>query len=185
MKKTLLNGLRLLSACILLMFASGVEPLHADTSIDPLNISQYKGQVIYLDFWASWCGPCRLSFPYMEQIQSYYKSKGLVLLAVNVDHSRDKADAFLARFGPDMPVVFDSKGKEVPSQITAGFDGKRRILFLADLPPVVFALIGSNLLGIGRNNTHCLSKLAFEGLWTFAKLVVLRCVWRLLGYHLK
>jgi cytochrome c biogenesis protein CcmG/thiol:disulfide interchange protein DsbE len=111
MKKTLLNGLRFLSVCILLMFASGVEPLHADTSTDPLNISKYKGQVIYLDFWASWCGPCRLSFPYMEQIQSYYKSKGLVLLAVNVDHSRDKADAFLARFGPDMPVVFDSKGK--------------------------------------------------------------------------
>ena len=57
-------------------------------------LNQYKGQVVLLDFWASWCSPCRRSFPWFIAMQSKYQQQGLKVIAVNIDVERSDADAF-------------------------------------------------------------------------------------------
>lgn len=72
------------------------------TSIDRLH-----GKVVYLDFWASWCVPCRQSFPFMNELQERYGDDGLVILAVNVDAKRSDADRFLTQYPADFRVLYD------------------------------------------------------------------------------
>ena len=111
-------------------------PALADNRSDPLDLAKYKGKVVYLDFWASWCGPCRLSFPYMELLRSAYARKEFVVIAVNVDHSRERADAFLNQVGGNVPVVYDPKGaiaakyhvSEMPTSVLIGRDGRVRFV---------------------------------------------------------
>lgn len=101
---------------------------------DPLDLGKYRGKVVYLDFWASWCGPCRLSFPYMERLSAYYAAKPFALIAVNVDHSRERADAFIAAFGPNINVVYDPEGqvalkygvREMPTSVVLDKNGHVR-----------------------------------------------------------
>jgi thiol-disulfide isomerase/thioredoxin len=76
-----------------------------------VKLSDKTGSVIYLDFWASWCGPCRQSFPWMNQMQAKYKSKGFQVVAVNLDARTDDAMKFLAQVPADFTVAFDSKGQ--------------------------------------------------------------------------
>lgn len=76
----------------------------------PLDLSQYRGKVVYLDFWASWCGPCRQSFPFMNALRQKYATQGLAVVAVNVDANRQDANQFLQSTPASFPVVFDSKG---------------------------------------------------------------------------
>jgi len=86
------------------------EPLKVGDALPDLSTfglegklpDQLKGKVVLLDFWASWCGPCKESFPVMEELHEKYGSKGLVVLAVNVD---EKADA-MKDFLKDHPVKF-------------------------------------------------------------------------------
>jgi cytochrome c biogenesis protein CcmG, thiol:disulfide interchange protein DsbE len=76
-----------------------------------VKLSDMAGSVIYLDFWASWCGPCRQSFPWMNQMQAKYKAKGFQVLAVNLDTKTDDAIKFLAQVPANFTVAFDSKGQ--------------------------------------------------------------------------
>lgn len=80
------------------------------TAAGPLNLSSLHGRVIYLDFWASWCAPCRQSFPWMDSMQRTYAAQGLSVLAINVDHDRADADRFLKEFRPQFEVRFDPDG---------------------------------------------------------------------------
>lgn len=73
-----------------------------------VSLSQYKGKVVYLDFWASWCKPCLKSFPWMNEMQDKYKDD-LVVIAVNLDNDRSEADKFLAKVDANFTVVFDPK----------------------------------------------------------------------------
>jgi thiol-disulfide isomerase/thioredoxin len=77
----------------------------------PLDLASLRGQVVYLDFWASWCGPCRQSFPWMQALKNSYESQGLAIVAVNVDTDRADADKFLAQYKPTFDVRFDPQGK--------------------------------------------------------------------------
>jgi thiol-disulfide isomerase/thioredoxin len=96
------------------------------------KLSDLKGKVVYLDFWASWCGPCKQSFPWMNDMQKKYGAKGLQVLAVNVDAKRADADQFLAQNPAQFVVAFDSKGeapkrigvKGMPTSVLIGADGK-------------------------------------------------------------
>jgi thiol-disulfide isomerase/thioredoxin len=109
-------------------------PFAAVAATPALDLDPYKGKVVYLDFWASWCGPCRLSFPWMNDAQSQFGSAGLVVIAVNVDHDRALAEKFLGVHGADFKVVFDPKGAiasqykiaGMPTSVVIGRDGRVR-----------------------------------------------------------
>jgi thiol-disulfide isomerase/thioredoxin len=70
-----------------------------------------QGQVVYVDFWASWCVPCRKSFPWMKMISQKYSGDGLLFLGVNVDSDMAAAQTFLEEQGIRFPTVFDPKGE--------------------------------------------------------------------------
>jgi|WetSurMetagenome_2_1015567.scaffolds.fasta_scaffold192437_2 cytochrome c biogenesis protein CcmG, thiol:disulfide interchange protein DsbE len=76
-----------------------------------VKLSDTAGSVVYLDFWASWCGPCRQSFPWMNQMQAKYSAKGFKVVAVNLDAKNDDAMKFLAQNPANFTVAFDSKGQ--------------------------------------------------------------------------
>lgn len=97
---------RLLLALLLLLPAAG--PALAAPALD---LAALKGKVVYIDFWASWCGPCRQSFPWMKAMHDKYGKDGLAIIAVNLDQERPKAEAFLAEFTPAFRVLFDPRGE--------------------------------------------------------------------------
>lgn len=70
-----------------------------------------RGNVVYVDFWASWCGPCQKSFPWMKSLHERFGSKGLVIVAINLDKDRSAADDFLAKYAAPFQVAFDPSGK--------------------------------------------------------------------------
>jgi cytochrome c biogenesis protein CcmG/thiol:disulfide interchange protein DsbE len=77
----------------------------------PPDLDQFRGRVVYLDFWASWCGPCKQSFPWMQTMRDTYDRQGLTVIAVNLDMSRVDAEKFLHQFNPTFDVRFDPKGE--------------------------------------------------------------------------
>jgi thiol-disulfide isomerase/thioredoxin len=77
----------------------------------PVDLNRFRGRVVYLDFWASWCAPCRQSFPWMQEMQETYGRQGLAIVAVDVDKSQSDAQKFLAEFHPTFDVRFDPKGE--------------------------------------------------------------------------
>ncbi len=81
-----------------------------ETGVAGFSLDRYQGKVVLVDFWASWCGPCRESFPWMEEMGRRYGDGGLAIVAVNLDEDREAAEAFLKvhklegveqRFDPD------------------------------------------------------------------------------------
>jgi cytochrome c biogenesis protein CcmG, thiol:disulfide interchange protein DsbE len=76
-----------------------------------IQLSHLKGNVVYLDFWASWCQPCKKSFPWMNDIQHRYAGDGLKVVAVNLDKDRELADKFLSKVKADFEVAFDQEGE--------------------------------------------------------------------------
>ena len=72
-----------------------------------------KGKVVLVDFWASWCEPCKQSFPVMEQLHKRYSDRGLVIIAVNVDENRPDMEAFLKQNTASFTVMRDPAQKLV------------------------------------------------------------------------
>jgi cytochrome c biogenesis protein CcmG, thiol:disulfide interchange protein DsbE len=81
------------------------------TTSVPFSLADYRGKVVLVDFWASWCIPCRQSFPWMGSMIERYSAQGLVIVAINLDKKREAADEFLQTFHPPFIVAFDPAGK--------------------------------------------------------------------------
>ena len=74
------------------------------------DVSDYKGKVVLLDFWATWCSPCKKSMPFFNSLQQEYQQKGLQIVAINVDENPDDTRTFLQQFPVNYVVVLDSEG---------------------------------------------------------------------------
>lgn len=77
----------------------------------PLSLAQYKGQVVMLNFWASWCVPCKQEMPLLETIQKTYGKRGFTLIGVNVEPDSKAANAVLEKIPVSFPVVYDTESK--------------------------------------------------------------------------
>ena len=96
------------------------------------DITQYHGKVVYLDFWASWCVPCRKSFPWMNQLRQTYTTEQLIVIAVNLDKKRALAEKFLKENPANFEIIYDPKGqlakhyaiKGMPSSVIFDKTGK-------------------------------------------------------------
>ena len=106
--------------------------LELDTRNGAVSLKDFRGRVVYLDFWASWCKPCVKSFPWMQTMNATYQSQGLEIVAVNLDKNRDLAEAFLKKIKVDFTIAFDQKGETaktyelrgMPTSYLIGRDGK-------------------------------------------------------------
>ena len=124
------TGLAKSLALIIVALAALNPSAHAQS----LDLAPYKGKVIYVDFWASWCGPCRQSFPWMNSTYADFKARGFEIVAVNLDQDQALAKTFLSNFTPQFPVVFDPKGvvatdyhvTGMPTAVLIGRDGRMR-----------------------------------------------------------
>tara|TARA_R110002012_G_scaffold98322_2_gene235934 strand:- start:554 stop:1072 length:519 start_codon:yes stop_codon:yes gene_type:complete len=76
-----------------------------------VQLSDLKGKVVYVDFWASWCKPCRQSFPWMNDMQHKYAEQGLVVVAVNLDTEPQLVTAFLQKIPANFPIVLDPEAE--------------------------------------------------------------------------
>jgi thiol-disulfide isomerase/thioredoxin len=77
---------------------------------DTVALDKLRGKVVYVDFWASWCGPCRRSFPWMNEMQQKYGPRGFAVVAINVDKKRSDAERFLVQYPANFTVVYDEAG---------------------------------------------------------------------------
>jgi cytochrome c biogenesis protein CcmG/thiol:disulfide interchange protein DsbE len=93
---------------VALFLALSLSPVLA-TAAD-LDVAQYKGKIVYVDFWASWCVPCRKSFPWLNEMARTHKDD-LVVVGINVDNERAAAMKFLEKYPAEFPLVFDPEGK--------------------------------------------------------------------------
>ena len=78
---------------------------------ESIALEKLKGRVVYVDFWASWCGPCRRSFPWMNEMQQKYGAQGFTVIGVNVDKRRPDAQRFLQQTPAVFSIVYDETGK--------------------------------------------------------------------------
>ena len=140
MRPHFIQSLRVAALCLLSCVGSAaialepgevapVLPLAGVSGPQPVPVA---GKLTYVDFWASWCGPCRKSFPWMNEMHRKYASKGLEVVAVNLDQERSDADGFLAKIPAEFPIAFDPSGeaptrygvKGMPTSFLVGADGK-------------------------------------------------------------
>jgi cytochrome c biogenesis protein CcmG/thiol:disulfide interchange protein DsbE len=100
------------------------------------EVQSLPGQFVYIDYWASWCGPCRQSFPWMNALQAKLGPKGLKVVAVNVDAKRSDADKFLVHTPAQFTIAHDPQGlsaktlaiKTMPTSMLVSPEGK--VLFV-------------------------------------------------------
>lgn len=78
-----------------------------DRTGQTVSLEEFKGQVVLINFWASWCGPCRQEMPLLEELHQRYSSLGFTLLGINVEEDSALADNFLQSMPVNFPILFD------------------------------------------------------------------------------
>ena len=144
----LLSGYRL---SLLLCFLSFAVVTHADAASlkgqapnftlkslagKNLKLSEMTGNVVLINFWASWCGPCREEMPLLNDLHKKYEPLGFTVLGVNVEEDARNARGFLKNFPVDFPIVLDSKNQvskkynviAMPTTVVVDRDGNVRFL---------------------------------------------------------
>ncbi len=133
-RRRVLNGFSgLLLGTLWAGVAAAAGPAAADSgNTGALDLAAHRGKVVYVDFWASWCVPCKQSFPWMNTMHRQYGKDGLVIIAVNMDQVRAEANAFLSKYPAEFKVHYDPEGKlapqfkvrGMPTSALLGRDGK-------------------------------------------------------------
>jgi thiol-disulfide isomerase/thioredoxin len=77
----------------------------------PVALKDKLGKVVYVDFWASWCAPCRTSFPLLNKLHEKLKAKGFEVVGINLDEDKAKAEKFISEIPVGFTVLHDSKGE--------------------------------------------------------------------------
>jgi peroxiredoxin len=101
-----------------------------------LKLSEMTGNVVLINFWASWCGPCREETPLLNALHSKYEPLGFTVLGVNVEEDVNGAKGFLKNFPVDFPVLLDNTNKvskqykviAMPTTVVVDRDGNMRYL---------------------------------------------------------
>ena len=106
--KTLAN-LLLITMALLLTCKS----THASGPVKEFEqaMAQHKGKIVYVDFWASWCVPCRKSFPWMNAMQAKHQEQGFVVLSINLDAEETLSKKFLKKNPANFAIIYDARGK--------------------------------------------------------------------------
>jgi len=78
---------------------------------DTVSLKDLRGKVVFVNFWASWCGPCRKELPELDKLRRQYQKNGLVILAINIDKSKKKALSFLEKQPNKLSILLDPKKK--------------------------------------------------------------------------
>jgi peroxiredoxin len=107
-----------------------------------LKLSEYRGDVVMINFWASWCAPCRQEMPLLEDLYEKYSDLGFTLLGVNVEEDSSKADELLKDVRVSFPILFDNKNEvtkmynvvAMPTTVIVDRDGNMRYLHRGYLP---------------------------------------------------
>lgn len=104
-----------LSLALILAFSTPVHAAQAPAFKLPgdkgeISLRQHRNKVIYVDFWASWCVPCKHSFPWMNDLQEKYGKQGFRIIAINLDQSKDDALAFLEHTPAGFDIAYDPDG---------------------------------------------------------------------------
>jgi peroxiredoxin len=118
--------------------AGGPAPAFSLTSLEgqPGGLSQYKGQVVMVNFWATWCGPCQQEMPLLDQMYKKYKPAGFTLIGVNVDKEAPAVKELLGRKPVSFPVLLDPANQvskayhvdEMPSSVIIDRKGEIRYI---------------------------------------------------------
>lgn len=99
-----------------------------------LRLKEQRGQVVMINFWATWCGPCRVEMPHLAKLYEKYRASGFTLLAVNIDEDPRKAASLAKQLGMRFPVLLDTDKKvsrlydlaTMPSTVLVDRDGRVR-----------------------------------------------------------
>jgi len=109
--------LRVIALASLFLFALGscsrdqeIVEFDVETADGRFFSAEHRDKVVYLDFWATWCTPCRASFPWMNEMRDKYQSKGLQIIAVSIDVDKALARQFAAELGAEFNVGYDPDG---------------------------------------------------------------------------
>ena len=147
MKSALLNPIRIILFMSAFLLAnstgwtasiSGPAPNFTLKSLSGKNmkLSELSGNVVLINFWASWCGPCLQEMPLLNKIHKKYEPLGFTVLGVNVEENSSNARAFLADRGVDFPILLDTANKvsklydvvAMPTTVVVDRDGNMRFL---------------------------------------------------------
>lgn len=104
-------SLFLVSRCVLAVGEGAIAPQCRLSTLDQqqqINLQQFRGKVVYVDFWASWCAPCAKSFPFLNSLHKDFADKGLQVIAVNMDENSSDVQAFLAKYPAGFSVAADA-----------------------------------------------------------------------------
>jgi peroxiredoxin len=107
-----------------------------------LALSSLRGQVVMINFWASWCGPCRQEFPALDQIYRKYKPMGFTLVGINVESEKTDAERFLGQQSVSFPILFDPDNqvsgqygvRAMPTTVLVDRQGRLRWVHMAFKP---------------------------------------------------
>lgn len=116
--KNLTIGLLFTALAATSLASSGLEGQAApdfalkSSSGENLRLSEYRGDVVMINFWATWCGPCRQEMPLLDELYTRYERVGFNLLGVNIDDDSRRAMQMIEELGVNFPVLFDAQ-KEV------------------------------------------------------------------------